>query len=120
MIRQFALRLVCSAGNSILGGLLMGLAVTPVHGQAGTATARAFKEDRPRDVSITEQTNARLMLRNGVVTDPKLLITVFEWRCSQLTWNSKVNDAADSNHCVAHSPCAHAAFRRLSAEQPGV
>jgi hypothetical protein len=81
---------------------LLGLAVVSLSVTAWAQTRsaqgqppRRYKEDHPRDVPIAEQTTARGMLRTGVVTDANLLATVYQWRCSQLTWASKVNETAD-------------------------
>jgi len=79
-------------------GLLVGLLSSIVQAQTRPASAqpaRVYKEDHPRDVPIAEQTNVRTMLRTGAITDQKLFETVYRWRCSQLTWNSKINETAD-------------------------
>ncbi|MBI3462777.1 MAG: hypothetical protein HY000_06915 [Planctomycetes bacterium] len=93
---SIALRLV--RRRLTLVGLLAASLCAPAWAQTGGANrklARTYKEDRPRDVPIAEQTNARTMLRTGVVTDKDLIDAVYRWRCAQLTWTSKLNETAD-------------------------
>jgi hypothetical protein len=89
-------------------GLLASLILMPLcanvfaqTGRKDREPARTYKEDRPRDVSTTEQTNARMMLRAGMVSDKNLFDTVYQWRCAQLTWTSKLNDTSDLRRRLA-------------------